>query len=304
MPIKDRFVDPRSPDRRPRRAAYALPTLFTAGNIFLGYLSILNTFRGAMLAASGASGAGDHFAVAAIAIGVAVFTDGLDGGIARLTGTTSDFGREMDSLADVISFGLAPAVLAVAWGVLFIDPTLASAIRGPIVNAAYLVAFLFLLCGAARLARFNIQKNPVPKNPGRPDRKYFVGLPIPAAAGLVASTVYATEGEPLVWPPFVIAWLALLLLLGFLMVSTWRYYSFKGINLKKAYSTLTLILVGGLIYLIANYSRVVLLAMAVGYVGSGIVIRIGGMIRRRLRPAPRGPAARHGYPADPEHQVG
>lgn len=304
MPIRDRFVDPNSPDRRPRRAAYALPTLFTAGNIFLGYLSILNTFRGAMEAASGAPGAGEHFSVAAVAIGVAVFTDGLDGGIARLTGTTSDFGREMDSLADVISFGLAPAVLAVAWGVQFIDANLAAAIRGPIFNAAYLVAFLFLLCGAARLARFNIQKNPIPKNPGRPDRKYFVGLPIPAAAGLVASAVYAAEGEPLVSPPFVIAWLALLLLLGFLMVSTWRYYSFKGINLRKAYSTLSLILIGGLIYLIANYSRVVLLTMAVGYVGSGIVIRIGGMIRRRLRPASRGPAPTHGYPVDPEHQVG
>jgi CDP-diacylglycerol---serine O-phosphatidyltransferase len=304
MPISDRFVDPRSPDRRPRRAAYALPTLFTAGNIFLGYLSILRTFRGVMLAASGAPGAADHFAVAAIAIGVAVFTDGLDGSIARLTGTTSDFGREMDSLADVISFGLAPAVLAVAWGVQFIDTNVAPAIRGPIFNAAYLVAFLFLLCGAARLARFNIQKNPVPKNPGRPDRKYFVGLPIPAAAGLIAAMVYATGGEPLVWPPFVIAWLALLLLLGFLMVSTWRYYSFKGISLNKAYSTLTLILVGGLIYSIANYSRAVLLAMALFYVGSGIVIRLGGMIRRRLRPAPRGPATTHGYPADPEHQVG
>jgi CDP-diacylglycerol--serine O-phosphatidyltransferase len=257
-----------------------------------------------MDAASGALGAGEHFSVAAIAIGVAVFTDGLDGGIARLTGTMSDFGREMDSLADVISFGLAPAVLAVAWGVQFIDTNLAPAIRGPIFNAAYLVAFLFLLCGAARLARFNIQKNPIPKNPGRPDRKYFVGLPIPAAAGLVASTVYANGGEPLMWTPFVIAWLALLLLLGFLMVSTWRYYSFKGVNLRKAYSTLTLILVGGLIYLIANYSRVVLLAMAVGYVGSGIVIRIGGIIRRRLRPASRGPATTHGYPVDPEHQVG
>lgn len=304
MPISDRFVDPRSPDRRPRRAAYALPTLFTAGNIFLGYLSILRSFRGAMAAAAGAPGAAEHFVVASVAIGVAVFTDGLDGSIARLTGTTSDFGREMDSLADVISFGLAPAVLAIAWGVVFLDPNLAPAIRGPVFNAAYLIAFLFLLCGAARLARFNVQKNPIPKNPGRPDRKYFVGLPIPAAAGLIAATVYATEGEPLVRTPFVIAWLVLLLLLGFLMISTWRYYSFKGISLKKAYSTLILILLGALIYSIANYSRVVLLLMAVLYVGSGIIIRLGGMIRRRLRPAPRGPANTPDYPLNPEHQVG
>ena len=194
MALKDRLVDPRSPDRRPRRAAYALPTLFTAGNIFLGYLSILRSFRGAIDAASGAAtSSAENFTVAAIAIGAAVFTDGLDGRIARMTNTTSDFGREMDSLADVISFGLAPAVLAVAWGVLGVDSALALAFRGPLFNAGYFVAFLFLLCGAARLARFNIQKNPIPKNPGRPDRKYFVGLPIPAAAGLVASTVYATE---------------------------------------------------------------------------------------------------------------
>src|SRR5579864_3928819 len=119
MALKDRFVDPRSPDRRPRRAAYALPTLFTAGNIFLGFLSILRSFRGAM-----EHGTPEHFAIAAKAIGAAVFLDGLDGRIARMTNTTSDFGREMDSLADVISFGIAPAVLAFAWGVQFIDPTM------------------------------------------------------------------------------------------------------------------------------------------------------------------------------------
>src|SRR5262245_51200287 len=112
MPLKDRFIDPRSPDRRPRRAAYALPTLFTAGNIFLGYISILRSFEGAMLASSGADGAPERFAIAAKAIGASVFLDGLDGRIARMTNTTSDFGREMDSLADVISFGLAPAILA------------------------------------------------------------------------------------------------------------------------------------------------------------------------------------------------
>jgi|SRR5579871_110733 len=295
MALKDRFVDPRSPDRRPRRAAYALPTLFTAGNIFLGYIAILRSFRGAMEAAAGNASAAQHFVVAAIAIGAAVFLDGLDGRIARLTNTTSDFGREMDSLADVISFGLAPAVLAVAWGVQFIDNSLTEAVRGRIFNASYFIAFLFLLCGAARLARFNIQKNPIPKNPGRPDRKYFVGLPIPAAAGLVAAVVYAADGEPLVWPPFAIAWLALLLLLGFLMISTWRYYSFKGIGLNKAYSPLIIILLGGLIYAIWNYSQLVLLLMAIAYVGSGILIRLGGIVRRRLRHAP---------PQLPEHQVG
>jgi CDP-diacylglycerol--serine O-phosphatidyltransferase len=300
MALKDRFVDPRSPDRRPRRAAYALPTLFTAGNIFLGYLSILRSFRASMLAASGAPGAAEHFTVAATAIGAAAFLDTLDGSIARLTNTTSEFGREMDSLADVISFGLAPAVLAVAWGVQFVDASLGEAMRGRIWNASYFIAFLFLLCGAARLARFNIQKNPIPKNPGRPDRKYFVGLPIPAAAGLVAAVVYAVDGEPITFMPFALAWLVLLLILGFLMISTWRYHSLKGISLNRAYSPLIIIVLGGLIYAIWNYSHPVLLAMAVAYVGSGIVIRIGGIIRRRLRHTPARPV----YPPGREQQIG
>jgi CDP-diacylglycerol--serine O-phosphatidyltransferase len=106
-------------------------------------------------------------------------------------------------------------------------------LRGQIFNAGYFISFLFLLCGAARLARFNVQHNPVPKNPGRPDRKYFVGLPIPAAAGLVAALVWAFNAEPLTWWPISVVWLALLLLLGFLMVSTWRYYSFNGIGRSK-----------------------------------------------------------------------
>src|SRR5947207_10993482 len=209
MKLSERMIDPKSPDRRPRRAAYALPTFFTAGNIFLGYLSVIQSFQGAMLASGTGVGAEPHFEMAAKCIGLAVFLDGLDGRIARMTNTTSDFGREMDSLADVISFGMAPAVLAFAWGVQFIDVA-SGAWRAKIFNAGYFIAFLFLLCGACRLARFNIQKNPIPKNPGRPDRKYFVGLPIPAAAALVAAVVFVFDGDPLQTWPFSIAWLGLL----------------------------------------------------------------------------------------------
>jgi CDP-diacylglycerol---serine O-phosphatidyltransferase len=249
-----------------------------------------------MTAASGSTGAADHFATAAKAIGAAVFLDGLDGRIARMTNTTSDFGREMDSLADIISFGIAPAVLAFAWGVQFIDPTLSQTLRQQLFDAGYLFAFLFLLCGAARLARFNVQKNPIPKNPGRPDRKYFVGLPIPAAAAMIAAVVYASDSQPLAWWPLSVAWLALLALLSFLMVSTWRYYSFKGISLTKPYTPLIIIVLGALIYAIWNYSQPVLLGLTIAYVGSGIVIRLGGIMRRKLRPAPPRPA--------PEHQIG
>lgn len=296
MGLRDKLVDPKSPDRRPRRAAYALPTLFTAGNIFLGYLSILASFRGAMMAATGGAGAAEQFGVAAKAIGAAVFLDGLDGRIARMTNTTSDFGREMDSLADVVSFGIAPAVLAFSWGVEFLGPGMGDKIRSQIFNAGYFISFLFLLCGAARLARFNVQKNPIPKNPGRPDRKYFVGLPIPAAAAMVAAVVWAFGAEPLAWWPASVVWLGLLLLLGFLMVSTWRYYSFKGIGLHKPYTPLIVILAGAVIYGLWNYSQPMWLALAGGYVASGILIRIGGSIRRRLRHAPA--------PQAPEHQVG
>lgn len=262
--------------RRPRRAAYVLPTLFTAGNIFLGFLAILKTFEGAMAAMTGHTGFNPDFAVAAKAIGWAVLLDGLDGRIARLTNTVSDFGREMDSLADVITFGIAPAVLAYAWGVQFASP-------GGFLQdhrAGYFIAFLFLLCGAARLARFNVQTNPKPKNPGRPDRKYFVGLPIPAAAAAIAAVVYALDCIPLqLW--FVSAiWLGLLALLSFLMVSTWRYPSFKEINLLTPRSPLILILLGSLLYLVVVFSQTTLLVLATVYVGSGIFLRVGGIFRR------------------------
>src|SRR5579871_3797664 len=196
MGLKDRFTDGH---HRSRRAAYALPTLFTAGNIFLGYISILRSFRGAMLAASGAAGADDHFSIAARAIGQAVVLDGLDGRIARMTNTTSEFGRELDSLADVISFGIAPAILAYIWGVMFVTGggMVGAFTLDHLHRSGELLAFVFLACGAARLARFNIQKNPMPSNPGAPHRKYFVGLPIPAAAGMVATVVFASGSAPL-----------------------------------------------------------------------------------------------------------
>ncbi|MBZ5609508.1 MAG: CDP-diacylglycerol--serine O-phosphatidyltransferase [Acidobacteriia bacterium] len=289
---QQRFFDPRSPARRPRRAAYALPTLFTAGNVFLGFLAILRSIEGALLAGTGQLGPNRNFEAAAIAIGAAVVLDGLDGRIARLTNTVSDFGREMDSLADVITFGIAPAVLAYCWGVQFVTP------GGllPDHRAGYFIAFLYLVCGAARLARFNVQTNPVPKNPGRPDRKYFVGLPIPAAAAILAAIVYASDSVPLEWWFLSMLWLGLLALLSFLMVSTWRYPSFKEVNLTGPRSPLTVILFAALIYLVWNYSQPVLLALSSVYVGTGILIRAGGIIRRRFRP--------HPPPPQPEHQAG
>jgi CDP-diacylglycerol---serine O-phosphatidyltransferase len=294
--LKERLVDPRSPDRRPRRAAYALPTLFTAGNIFLGFVAILQAFQGAMTASATNFGSNIHLQAAAMMIGVAVFLDGLDGRIARMTNTVSDFGREMDSLADVITFGIAPAILAYAWGVRFVEPPLRAIPIETILRTGYFVCFLFLLCGAARLARFNVTTNPIPKNPGRPDRKYFVGLPIPSAAAMVAAVVYASGSAPLRWWPLAVLWLGLLGLLSFLMVSTWRYPSFKNISLLRPHSPLSIIFLAAMIYLIWIASEPVLLGLAVAYVGSGIAIRAGGILRRRLR---------HSHTqSHPEHEVG
>lgn len=276
------LIDPKSPDRRPRRAAYALPTLFTAGNLLLGFLAIMETFRGSMDFTLQVADAWKHFELAAIYIGISVFVDGLDGRIARMTNTVSDFGRELDSLADVISFGIAPGVLAFAWGVQFVDWSIIDpAMRVQLQRGTYFITFLFLLCGASRLARFNISENPIPKNPGRPDRKYFVGLPIPAAAGMVAAVVYALDSQPLrVWY-FAVAWMALIGLLAFLMVCTWRYRSFKDFNLLSPRSFKSVITLGSFIYLLFNFSQPALLALGTTYVASGILVRIGGLIRRK-----------------------
>ncbi len=280
--------------RPPSRAAYALPSLFTAGNIFLGYLAILRTVQGSLLVSAHPLEASDHFMFAAKIIGLSVLLDGLDGRVARMTNTTSAFGAELDSLADAISFGIAPALLGYFWGVQFVDGGFGQTAAEQLLRGGKLISFLFLLCGVARLARFNVQKNPMPKNPGRRDRKYFVGLPIPAAAGMVAAVVYFADGYPVSFWWISLLWIALLGLLSFLMVSTWRYNSFKELNLLRPRSPLTVVLLGGLIFLLWNYSQPVLLIMATAYVGSGIVIRLGGVMRR-LRPA-RTP--------EPEHQVG
>lgn len=219
-----------------------------------------------------------HFDFAAKAIGFAVLFDGLDGRIARLMGTSSPFGTELDSLADTITFGIAPAFLAFGWGVQTVLPEAATGVAAHLGAAGWLVSFLFVTCSAARLARFNIHSGPV--NTGRAEHKHFVGLPTPAAAGLVAAIVHATYGFPVeewVWVPF---WLLLLLATSFLMVSTWRYYSFKHWDLRRQQKFVAVIGVGAVVGLIWFYSQVVLLLIATSYVLSGIVVKLSHAIRR------------------------
>ncbi len=256
-------------DKRPRRAAYALPTLFTSANILLGFVAILKTFEAALKVGAGNSAYNHDFQTAARAIGFAVLFDGIDGFVARSTNTTSDFGRELDSIADVVTFGLAPAVLAYVWGVMFVN--------GPaeLTRAGYCIAFFFLLCGAVRLARFNVQ-TVSPKA----DKKYFVGVPIPAGAGFVAASVHLNT-EPLRSMTFSIGWLCLLVLVGLLMVSTWRYPSFKQLNFSKPRTPLLVLVVGGLIFVISQWPQPVLMAIATAYLLSGLIIRLVRLRRRR-----------------------
>lgn len=294
--IQEHLTGPPASAKRPRRAAYVLPTVFTSGNIFLGFVALVQAFESAFQASAGNASAAAHFSLAAKALGFAIFFDGLDGRIARMTNTTSDFGRELDSLADFITFGIAPAMLAFVWGVRYvIIPADDAALQSHLIRAGYLVAFVYLLCGAVRLARFNVQTNPVPNNLGRPDRKYFVGMPSPAAAGLVASIVYF-DPAPVHSVAFSIFWLVLVGMAGLLMVSTWRYPSFKQVSTSKPRTPLIVLFVGAVAFSIWEWAQPFLLAAASTYVLSGIVIRFGGFIRRYRKVRSNAPY--------PEHQVG
>lgn len=286
--------------RKPPRAAYALPTAFTAGNIFLGFIAILRSIQGALNLGHPDLAALD-FSFAAQTIGVAMILDGVDGRVARLTNTTSDFGREMDSLSDVISFGIAPAILAFTWGVQFMETGSASHLHDHLTRAGKMITFLFLLCGSARLARFNVTKNPMPKNPGRPNRKYFVGLPIPAAAALVAAVVFFADGYPIMFWQQSVGWLMLLLCLSWLMVCTWRYYAFKDNAFLRPRSPLTIVLAGALLIMIFLWRQPMLLIIASAYASSGVLLRAGGLLRR-LRRTRRDSALPIGDEA--EHPVG
>ena len=222
---------------------YILPSLFTAGNIAAGYYAITQSVQGSPTEPG-------YFDRAALAIGFAVLFDGVDGRIARTTNTASDFGRELDSLADVITFGVAPSLLAYIWGFRMLPLSIHPDLRENVVHAGVFVCFLFLICGASRLARFNISVNPQPRNPGKPGRKYFVGMPIPAGAGVIAAVVHCFDGSPIYDPRMALVWLVLMLFTGFLMVSSWRFWSGKeiGVHERKPFQLPVVVaLVGALI---------------------------------------------------------
>jgi CDP-diacylglycerol--serine O-phosphatidyltransferase len=250
-----------------------LPSIFTAGNLAAGYYAISQAIQGT---------AADpwHFDMAAKAIGFAIVFDFFDGGIARLTNTASDFGRELDSLADVITFGVAPAVLAWMWGFRMLPMEGNLEWRTQVIRIGAVLTFAFVLAGASRLARFNIQVNPQPSNPGRPGRKYFVGMPIPAGAGTIAAVVHLVQGDPLQIWWLSCGWGVFLAILSFLMVSTWRFFSLKGINFRQPQNFRWIIVMGIAIALIILSSQYVLFALALIYILSGVIARLYFVFRR------------------------
>jgi CDP-diacylglycerol--serine O-phosphatidyltransferase len=264
-----------------RRGVYILPSLFTVGTLVCGYYAILAALRGslAMTAGGGEGLSAEAFDNAAKAIGWAILFDGLDGRIARLTNATSAFGREFDSLADVIAFGVAPAILAYAWGIRAMSGTSGTPLLEHIPQVGWIVTFAYVICGAARLGRFNIES----VKPAS-DRRYFVGMPIPAAAGTIAAIVH-WEKIPLNYWVYSLVWMGVVAILAFLMVSRMRYYSFKTLDLRRRRSYIAIIFLGLIIWGIWVYSEPVLLIIALTYGLSGIILWITSKFRHHP-PAP------------------
>jgi CDP-diacylglycerol--serine O-phosphatidyltransferase len=267
------------PSRRLRKGLYILPSLFTTANIAAGYYAILQVTHGSVAEPW-------HFDYAAKAIGFAVLFDGLDGRIARVTHTSSDFGKELDSLADVITFGVAPAMLAWMWGFRQLSAAYAGELYAKLAQFGAIASFLFLMAGASRLARFNITSNPQPSNPGRPGKKYFVGMPIPAGAGVIAAIVHLSVGDPIMSWWTAITWMLMVVVVAYLMVSTWRFYSFKDIDFRSRQPFRLIILFGLLFASIWFFSRFVLFGIALLYTFSGVVWRLQWIFRRRNNPPP------------------
>jgi CDP-diacylglycerol--serine O-phosphatidyltransferase len=256
--VLDNFPLRRRKSDRPRRfkrGVFLLPSLFTVANLFCGYASVIHATRG-------------DFDTAALLIGFAMVLDTLDGFFARLTHSSTDFGVQLDSLADVVSFGMAPAVLAFTWGL------------WPLRRLGWAVGFIYVAAAAMRLARFNIQTTAVS------DKRYFVGMPSPPAAAVIAATVYL---YPVRLEDYraALAALAMVLVPALLMVSTIRFRSIKAIDMgwRRSYIGLFLAAVG--IALIATQPRIALVIMAYTYLLSAFIGMASTRLRRRSDDHPR-----------------
>jgi CDP-diacylglycerol--serine O-phosphatidyltransferase len=250
---------PKGPERRGlRRGVSLLPSLFTIANLFCGWACVIYAMRG-------------DLTTAAPFIGVAIVLDMLDGRIARMTGTATDFGVQLDSLADLISFGMAPAILAFQWGL------------QPLGRLGWAAGFMFVTAAALRLARFNIQTHT--------DKRYFAGMPSPAAAAVPAATVfYFPDG--LHTYQQALPGMAMVLVPALLMVSTIRFRSFKTLDLRARRSYQWLIILAAFIALVVSRPHEVLLVMAYAYLASAFIGQILSRVRSRpVEPPPAAPAS-------------
>lgn len=237
--------------QRMGKGIYILPNILTSASLFCGFFSIISAFKGNYISAS-------------IAILVSIIFDGMDGRIARLTNTTSKFGVEYDSLSDLISFGVAPALLIYLWALI------------PFGRWGWLASFLFVVCGALRLARFNVSL-------GSTDIRYFKGLPIPAAASMIATTILLLHhiGKNEIHKNIII--LLLIYTLAFLMVSNIRFNSLKNLNIAKKKPFNNLVIVILLFIIIASEPSIMLFIISSIYVISGPLNIIINLLKTRAK---------------------
>ncbi len=265
--------DSRPPHRGLKKGLYVIPTLFTAANVAMGFLAVMSSIRGYHASFVDLESAAHYFNMAALAIGLAILFDTIDGRVARATRTATEIGVQFDSLADVLTFGIAPTALVYAWsfGGVYSENSLSH-------NVGMFLLFAYLMCGAFRLARFNLQATrPVKLEEGatKVDKKNFVGLPIPPAGGLLASIIHfapmplssygETSGQY-----YGYALMALIAVLGILMVSKIRYSSMKTAGAGPQ-GILLVVLIAGLAMFVYLYSRYALLALSGIYVVHGLV---------------------------------
>ncbi len=222
----------RRPLLRTRRGVFLLPAGFTVANIFLGFYSMIESLLG-------------DYRAAALAIGFAILADLVDGRVARFASATSEFGRELDSLADMCSFGIAPAILVWSWSLHHVAPT------------GWLVAALYAVCAAVRLARFNVGRL-------NQDSGFYVGLPTPAAGALVGAVVYALPEPPGPGLPTALAFLSIVAL-SMLMNSPVRYLSFKGLSERRAHSYRLLPILAGFVVATIAEPVVMFLVLSIGF---------------------------------------
>ena len=233
-----------------RRGIYILPNLFTTASLFSGFYSLVASMRG-------------DYVHAAIAIVVSFVLDGLDGRIARITHSTTQFGVEYDSLSDLVAFGVAPAILAYQWSLI------------PFGRCGWIVAFLFAACGALRLARFNVQVGDI-------DKKIFNGLPIPAAAGVIATSVLLWDYMGGTGEFTSVSILIAMVFLSYCMVSNVKYYSFKDLDFFTSKPFMTLVMIVFLFVVVLLEPQIMLFSFALSYSISGPMWRVVKMIKRRM----------------------